>query len=180
MKTDRRHALQTNWLADHLGRWLKKLKPYTNHLITGALVVAAGLVVWLVVAKLWSGDEEATWQQITLTSGAMLERTIANDSQIRHLADQIRKKRNELNDLHDKRPLVNDKQAQQDHQNKITALSQEIAKLERDLDAKQTEKRESEQAKLRELARENIGSPAGWAAAFNSARPISRMAKMNS
>ena len=62
MKTERRHALQTNWLADHLGQWLEKVKPYTNRILAGLCVVAAGFLIWQLVGYLGRSSERGAWQ----------------------------------------------------------------------------------------------------------------------
>jgi len=49
MKAKERHKRQTNELADFIGQWLLRIKPYTNYLVWGllAMVLAvAALVVW--------------------------------------------------------------------------------------------------------------------------------------
>ena len=77
MKTERRHALQTNWLADHLGRWLDKVKPYTNHILIGLCVLVAGWGIWRFVSWMQSGDEERAWEQLRAnTSQAALFKRI--------------------------------------------------------------------------------------------------------
>lgn len=43
MKTERRHELQTNELADSLGHWLEAIRPYTRALV--GIVIAAVLLV---------------------------------------------------------------------------------------------------------------------------------------
>lgn len=48
MKTKRRHELQTNELADWLGKQIERLKPYSQYLLAGSIVVVAvaGLVAY--------------------------------------------------------------------------------------------------------------------------------------
>jgi hypothetical protein len=41
MKTERRHELQTNELADWLGTWMQKLAPYSRAITAGVIAVAA-------------------------------------------------------------------------------------------------------------------------------------------
>ena len=45
MKTERRHELETNQLADSLGHWADAIRPYANSILVGilALVVAAAV-----------------------------------------------------------------------------------------------------------------------------------------
>ncbi len=48
MKSARRHELQTNWLADHLGRWLHESQPILTKTLVAIAAVAA-----IVAAYLW-------------------------------------------------------------------------------------------------------------------------------
>lgn len=46
MKTQRRHELQTNELADNLGRYLQQIQPYSKHILLGVVAVfVLGLVL---------------------------------------------------------------------------------------------------------------------------------------
>ena len=49
MKTQRRHELQTNQLADHIGIWLRRIRPYQKHILYGAvsIVVIVAAVLYL-------------------------------------------------------------------------------------------------------------------------------------
>ncbi len=49
MKSQKRHELQTNELADHLGRYMQAIKPHQNLVLFGvvAVVVIVGGVVWM-------------------------------------------------------------------------------------------------------------------------------------
>jgi hypothetical protein len=164
MKTDRRHALQTNWLADHLGRWLDKIKPYTNHIITGVFVVAAGLAIWLVVAHFWRGDEDAVWQQLS-NQASRANRLVSQET--KEIIRDVKKKQTELNNLSP--PLGNDEQAQQAHRLKVQSLNNQIDELEKQFKNKQTEILEREQESLCRIAKDNIRTVAGRAAAFSAA-----------
>ncbi len=42
MKTERRHELETNQLADSLGHWADAVRPYTNTILVGILLVVVG------------------------------------------------------------------------------------------------------------------------------------------
>ncbi|MCA9200511.1 MAG: hypothetical protein KDA87_23390, partial [Planctomycetales bacterium] len=61
MKTEHRHELQTNELADKLGGVIQQVKPYAN-LIVGVAVILAGIVV---VTQLWASrnkeKQERAW-----------------------------------------------------------------------------------------------------------------------
>ncbi len=48
MKTQRRHELQTNELADHIGNYMQAIRPYQNIILFGTVAVVA-----VVVAALW-------------------------------------------------------------------------------------------------------------------------------
>jgi hypothetical protein len=50
MKTQRRHELQTNELADYLGTHLQRIQPYSTHLMVGVIALAvllAGSVYYI-------------------------------------------------------------------------------------------------------------------------------------
>jgi len=40
MKTQRRHELQTNWLADYIGKHLQQIQPYQTHITFGVVLIA--------------------------------------------------------------------------------------------------------------------------------------------
>ncbi len=46
MKTERRHELQTNVLADSLARWIDKAKPYSRAALAVVIALVAGVFVW--------------------------------------------------------------------------------------------------------------------------------------
>src|SRR5262245_2571245 len=160
MKTDRRHALQTNWLADHLGRWLDKIKPYKNHIVTGACVVVAGLAIWLVVARYWRGDEQAVWHELD-GHISKVNRLITQET------SSLTKKRKEKQDEIQKLPLPpkDDEQAQKVYEKRRQELRTQIGDLDKQLESKETEIREREQEELCRTAKEKIHTVAGRAAA---------------
>jgi len=64
MKTERRHELQTNWLADRVGEFIVVIKPYSKGL-TGALL--AIVVVWaafLIMAHRSHAEEASNWNKL--------------------------------------------------------------------------------------------------------------------
>ncbi|MCA9249216.1 MAG: hypothetical protein KDA42_18970, partial [Planctomycetales bacterium] len=44
MKTERRHELETNYLADRLAAWLEKAKPYTSTVGIGVIALLVALI----------------------------------------------------------------------------------------------------------------------------------------
>ena len=52
MKTERRHELETNVLADWLGRQLRRARPYANAMLAGVFGLMAVIVIWMV----WSNQ----------------------------------------------------------------------------------------------------------------------------
>jgi hypothetical protein len=168
MKTDRRHNLQTNWLADHLGRWLEKVKPYTNHIIAGAFVLAAIGVVWLLVARFWGGDQESAWQELDARMSPAALRTLAVEA-TETISRQIERKQKEIDDLRLQRPLGDDKQAKDAFDKRMQALEEELKALNKERQDKWTETLDRQHEELGRIAKENIGTPAGQAAAFATA-----------
>ncbi|MCG8587192.1 MAG: tetratricopeptide repeat protein [Pirellulales bacterium] len=77
MKTERRHELQTNTLADYLGKWIVAVKPYANVIIIAVLAVLVVMVSWQVLAsrsqagrgKAW-GEFEVARRQLMLAANA--------------------------------------------------------------------------------------------------------------
>ncbi|HET6442735.1 MAG TPA: tetratricopeptide repeat protein [Phycisphaerae bacterium] len=55
MKSKRKHDLQTNELADWIGRWILRLKPHARILGWGALVVLLAVFVFFVLPKIEGG-----------------------------------------------------------------------------------------------------------------------------
>lgn len=165
MKTDRRHALQTNWLADHLGRWLEKIKPYTNHIVTGAFLLVAGVVVWLVVARWLAPDEEKTWRLVGDYS-VHVEQVVARDMQ--EGIASVNKEIEELTRLQGAPPSTDDP-ARKEHDQRVQQLRDEIRAHGDALRKQELEIREREHEKLRRIAQENIGTEAGQAAALFAA-----------
>ncbi|MHB0958960.1 MAG: YfgM family protein [Pirellulaceae bacterium] len=54
MKSKRRHELQTNQLADQLGHWIERVRPYTSLF----LLLAAGAVLILAAGYFWASTRE--------------------------------------------------------------------------------------------------------------------------
>lgn len=83
MKTERRHELQTNWLADRVGELLVVIRPYGKGLIGVAL---AAIVVWgayLFLAHRAAAEEATGWNKLW----AGLNRGSAGLDDLRTLAD---------------------------------------------------------------------------------------------
>jgi hypothetical protein len=165
MKTDRRHNLQTNWLADHLGRWLEKIKPYTNHILAGAFLLAAAGVVWLVVARFWSGDQEAAWRELGDASQVALNQRLSSET-----ADITK----ELQQLFDQRrkllpPISGSEAEQEKYRQRVKQLDDEIEVLRKEFDRKRQAVLARQQEELYRTAKESIGTVAGRALAFAAA-----------
>ena len=66
MKTERRHELQTNVLADTLGRWIVAVKPYTT-VIVGAIAVAIiAVVAWGLLTQRAAAKQEQAWDEFNV------------------------------------------------------------------------------------------------------------------
>lgn len=63
MKTERRHELQTNWLADWIGVHTEKVKPHAKTLIGIAVVAVAGMFAIALVRGQSEGRQAAAWTQ---------------------------------------------------------------------------------------------------------------------
>ena len=65
MKTERRHELQTNTLAQHLAEWIEKIKPYSTAItvVIGAVIIVAIVAAYLAQSK--SAADQAAWDKFT-------------------------------------------------------------------------------------------------------------------
>ena len=77
MKTERRHELQTNTLADHLGKWIIAVRPYTSVIIIAFVAVAVVTIAWQVTASLSAGQQGKAWDDF---EAARSQLVAANDS----------------------------------------------------------------------------------------------------
>ncbi len=68
MKTKRRHELQTNMLADWLGRKMQAIKPYRQHIIGITLAIVVVTVVIVVVTLQSRGSAATAWGRFTLVA----------------------------------------------------------------------------------------------------------------
>ncbi len=64
MKTQRRHELQTNELADWLGKKIEAIRPYTKAMLGVAVVLAAGLFAVFFLSTHKSREQASSWQQL--------------------------------------------------------------------------------------------------------------------
>jgi tetratricopeptide (TPR) repeat protein len=68
MKTERRHELQTNSLADHLGKWIVVVKPYASIVgiaVAGVLIVT---VAWQYIAAKAAANDGQAWDEFSTAS----------------------------------------------------------------------------------------------------------------
>ena len=62
MKTERRHELQTNELADWLGTHIQSVRPYTKVLVAPVVIIAAGTIAFAYLTSQGSGRVAQGWQ----------------------------------------------------------------------------------------------------------------------
>src|SRR5210317_150148 len=69
MKSQKRHELQTNELADHLGRYMQAIQPYQNLVLFGvvAAIVIVGGVLWL--SNQQTAKASASWSEYFVALG---------------------------------------------------------------------------------------------------------------
>lgn len=65
MKTKRRHELQTNILADYIGKHLQQLKPYSRHITIGILLIFTAVLVGLFFSNKWAGKRGKSWSDFS-------------------------------------------------------------------------------------------------------------------
>ena len=61
MKTERRHELQTNWLADHLGNQAQQLRPHAKTIAFGAVALIAAAIAYVYFTAQQSTKTGAGW-----------------------------------------------------------------------------------------------------------------------
>jgi hypothetical protein len=69
MKTERRHELQTNELADYLGKQYVRLQPHAKTIAFGALAVVAAVVAYLYFSSQQSTKAGAGWSDFIKAVG---------------------------------------------------------------------------------------------------------------
>mgnify|MGYP001116933776 CR=1 FL=1 len=98
MKTERRHELQTNVLADWLGRQIEALRPYAGTIATGVLV----LVILLIGYSIWNtwsaGSAAQAWSEffeVTFTGNYVRSKQEnVRQKALEAYRDQLRKEKN--------------------------------------------------------------------------------------
>ncbi len=63
MKSEERHSLQTNYLADKLGGTIDQVKPVSQWLVTGAVVALVALVGWGLYSSFSRAGTAKAWTQ---------------------------------------------------------------------------------------------------------------------
>jgi tetratricopeptide (TPR) repeat protein len=61
MKTERRHELETNQLADSLGHWVEAARPYTNAIVAAVLIVVVAIAVLIVARSRSAAGNAQAW-----------------------------------------------------------------------------------------------------------------------
>ena len=75
MKSERRHELQHNELADWMVKWGEVIKPYANVILGGILLIAIIAVGWTVMAKKSHANATHAWEDfyVALSNGSFAE-----------------------------------------------------------------------------------------------------------
>ena len=68
MKNERRHELETNYLADRLGVWVQQAKPYTSVALLGFAVLVLGVLASSYFSKQSAEQNEKNWEAYFRTS----------------------------------------------------------------------------------------------------------------
>lgn len=61
MKTERRHELQTNVLADYLGKHLQRIQPYSKHISLGVMLIVVAILAGLYFSNKRAAEMGAGW-----------------------------------------------------------------------------------------------------------------------
>jgi hypothetical protein len=66
MKSERRHELEHNELADWLGQTIRTVKPYTNMILGGLALVVASVVAYGIWSRVSGTKTAAAWDELAL------------------------------------------------------------------------------------------------------------------
>ena len=157
MKTDRRHDLHTNELADYLGKIVAKIKPYTNHIVAGVFAVLLIAVVWSLTANYFSGNEDTAWKELRERSSSnYVQRRI--EIETKSLNTKIQKLDAQILKLFGSK-----------HDGEREELNTERAALEAELSGKKKSIRAAVRREIERIADDFADDPVGWAAALQLA-----------
>jgi hypothetical protein len=147
MKTERRHTLQTNMLADWLGKKYEQIKPYTNWLLGGALAIVVIAFIRTNVRSYSSSSEDGAWQEFT-QSISPRDRGNRLFQASQDTFEQLQKVGESL-------------QREKDPSKKL-ALEKEREKLNEELQAAAEKVARETRQDLERIAKEFPNSPVGW------------------
>ncbi len=66
MKTERRHELQTNVLADSLAHWIEAIKPYGRAILAGGIALVVAIFAWGYVSTQNTRRQSEGWNEYLL------------------------------------------------------------------------------------------------------------------
>jgi len=69
MKSETRHKLETNYLADHLGDSISKVKPFTNFILGGIVVLVLAGIVFAYMQNTSARKNAEAWNEMFLADG---------------------------------------------------------------------------------------------------------------
>ena len=64
MKSEERHRLQHNQLADWIGKTITSIKPYQNSILIGLLLVVGGMVAYSVWSRVSAAENTLAWDEL--------------------------------------------------------------------------------------------------------------------
>ncbi|MBC8875210.1 MAG: hypothetical protein H8E44_37790 [Planctomycetes bacterium] len=70
MKTQRRHELQTNELADYLGKYLQQIQPYSRHITIGLGLVVVAIIAGVYYSNMRAARQGAGWSDYLAAFGS--------------------------------------------------------------------------------------------------------------
>jgi hypothetical protein len=98
MKTERRHELQTNVLADWLGRQIEAIRPYAGTIVTGVLVIVIVLIGYSIWNTWSAGSAAIAWSEffeVTFTGNyVQSKQENVRQKALEAYRDQLRKEKN--------------------------------------------------------------------------------------
>jgi hypothetical protein len=69
MKSEERHKLETNYLADHLGDGISKVKPFVNLILGGIVVLIFGGLIYAYFQNATAKKNAEAWNEMFLADG---------------------------------------------------------------------------------------------------------------
>ena len=163
MKTARRHELQTNALADWIGKSYAAIKPYTRHILFAVLGLLVVVVAWRWISSNSRSSERQAWDDLlNFSSSPILNETIrkvTEDAELQEKLDRAKTARDRA------QAAIKGSPTPEQRENLHKAKS-EVVNVQREIKEHERVQIEFQLNELRELAEDHRDEPLGWTAAL--------------